>query len=156
EDIDFAIGLIDRSLALNPSLARGWAWSAMLRNFAGQPSLAIEHFNTSLRLSPRDRIGVSGIALGAAHFFNGRFDDAAAKLLASLERAPSFAVTHRLLASRYAHMGRLDVAREIVRRLCAMTPVVVPSYLPWRKPEHRELLLSGLRLAAGVTGHPTD
>jgi tetratricopeptide (TPR) repeat protein len=58
EDIEGAIRLIDRSLALNPSFARGWVLSAVLRNFAGQPSLAIEHYNTSLRLSPRDRLGV--------------------------------------------------------------------------------------------------
>jgi predicted Zn-dependent protease len=83
----------------------------VLRNFAGQPNLAIEHFNTSLRLSPRDRIGVFGITLGAAHFFNRQFDDAAASLLASLGQVPSFAVTYRLLlASCYAHMGRLDEA----------------------------------------------
>jgi adenylate cyclase len=60
-------------------------------------------------------------------------------------------VTYRLLASCYAHMGRLDEAREIVRRLRAITPVVVPSVIPYRNPEHRELLLSGLRLAAGET-----
>jgi tetratricopeptide (TPR) repeat protein len=28
EDIDIAIGSIDRALALNPSFARGWVWSA--------------------------------------------------------------------------------------------------------------------------------
>src|SRR5207302_3185799 len=97
EDIDLAIRSIDRSLALNPSFARGWAWSAVLRNVAGQPNVAIEHYNTSLRLSPRDRIGVGpGVALGAAYFFKRQFDDAAASLLASLEQAPSFAVTYRL------------------------------------------------------------
>src|SRR5271165_4075415 len=53
EEIDVAIAWIDRSLTLNPSFAHGWVWSAVLRNWAGQPSLAIEHFNTSLRLSPR-------------------------------------------------------------------------------------------------------
>jgi hypothetical protein len=46
-------------------------------------------------------------------------------------------------------MGRLDEAREIVERLRAITPVVVPSFIPYRNPEHRELFLSGLRLAAG-------
>ena len=49
--------LIDRALALNPSFARGWYFSGLLRLFAGQPDLAIEHFETSLRLSPRDRSG---------------------------------------------------------------------------------------------------
>ena len=46
-------------------------------------------------------------------------------------------------------MGRLDEARDIVERLRAITPVVVPSTTPYRNPEHQELFLSGLRLAAG-------
>ena len=151
EDIDVAVASIDRCLSLNPSFARGWLWSGLLRLYAGQPDLAIEHFKTSLRLSPRDRIGNHGTGLGTAHFFSRRFDEAAAILLTSLERAPGFAVTYRFLASCYAHMGRLDEARAIVERLRAITPVVVPSYLPYRNPEHRELFLSGLRLAAGET-----
>jgi len=149
EDIDLAIASIDRSLALNPSFARGWAWSAVLRNVAGQPDIAIEHFNRSLRLSPRDRMGTFSIPLGTSYFLKRQFDDAASILLASVQEAPTFAVAYRLLASCYAHMGRLDDAREIVRRLREITPVVVPHVIPNRTPEHRELLLSGLRLAAG-------
>jgi adenylate cyclase len=150
EDINAAIGLVDRSLDLNPSFARGWHWSGVLKNFAGQFDLAIEHLETSLRLSPRGPLGgAPGTALGAAHFFNYRFDDAAAILVASLERVSTFVWTYRLLASCYAHMGRLDDAREIVRRLRTITPVVIPSLIPHRNPEHRELFLSGLRLATG-------
>ena len=65
---------------------------------------------------------------------------------------PNWAVTYRFLASCYAHMGRLDQAGEIVRRLRILTPVVVPSVPPYRNPEHRELFLSGLRLAMGELG----
>jgi len=149
EDIDVAIRLIERSLALNPSFARGWMLSGILRNIAGQPDLAIEHFETSLRLSPRDLIGNTGTGLGGAYFLSRQFEDAATILLSSLERAPAFAVTYRVLASCYAHMGRLDDAREIVERLRAITPVVMPRVTPFRNPEHRQLFLSGLRLAAG-------
>jgi len=46
-------------------------------------------------------------------------------------------------------MGRLDEAREVVKRLQAITHVVVPNASHTRNPEHRELYLSGLRLAAG-------
>ena len=46
-------------------------------------------------------------------------------------------------------MGRLDDAREIVERLRAITPLVVHRVVPLRNAKHRELLLSGLRLAAG-------
>jgi tetratricopeptide (TPR) repeat protein len=52
EDIDAAIALTERALALNPSSARGWNWSAWLRLWVGQPDLAVEHFETSMRLSP--------------------------------------------------------------------------------------------------------
>jgi len=46
-------------------------------------------------------------------------------------------------------MGRFEDAQEIVERLRAITPVVVPTASELRNPEHRELFLSGLRLAAG-------
>jgi tetratricopeptide (TPR) repeat protein len=44
EDIITAIALIDRCLDLNPSFAVGWWRSGWLRLWAGQPDLAIEHF----------------------------------------------------------------------------------------------------------------
>jgi TolB-like protein len=148
EDINVAIGLIDRCLTLNPSSARGWHWSRLLRIFAGQPDLALEHFGIYLRLNPRDRLASYLNGVGEAYFFSRHFDEAAANLLASLERAPGFPITYRVLASCFVHMRRLDDAREIVRRLRAITPVVLESAMRYRNPEHRELLLSGLRLAA--------
>ena len=70
-------------------------------------------------------------------------------LLASLELAPTFPVTYRVLASCYAHMGRIDEAREIVQRLRAITPAALEPATRYRNPELRELFLSGLRIAAG-------
>jgi hypothetical protein len=48
-------------------------------------------------------------------------------------------------------MGQRDDARDIVVRLCAITPIVTPDVSFIRKLEQRELFLSGLRLAAGET-----
>jgi pentatricopeptide repeat protein len=149
EDIDVSLGLIDRCLALNPSCARGWHWSALIRVFAGQPDIAIAHFQNYMRLSPRGRMATHLNVIGEAYFFSRRFDEAAANLLASLDLAPTFPVTYRVLASCYAHMGRLDDAREIVRRLRAITPAVMEPATRYRNPELRELFLSGLRQAAG-------
>jgi adenylate cyclase len=139
----------DRALALNPSYARGWFVSGLLRVFAGQPDLAIEHLETSLRLSPRERVGAALSVMGAAYFFKRRFDEAEAKLLSAIQDHPGSPISYRILASCYAHMGRLDEARAIVVRLRAITSLVMPSDVPFRKPEDRELILSGLRLAAG-------
>jgi TolB-like protein len=149
ENIGAMTALVDRALVLNPSYARGWHVSGALRLWAGQLDIAIEHVNTSLRLSPRARIGMSLLTIGAAHFYVRRFDEAVPKLLLAIQDDPSFPHPHRVLAACYAHMGQLDEAREIVERLRAITPVVVPSVIPSRNPEHRELFFSGLRLAAG-------
>jgi TolB-like protein len=149
EDIGTAISLIDRSLELNPSFARGWGSSGWLRLWAGQPDRAIAHFETALRLSPRDRAVAPLLGIGIAHFLARRFDEARATLLRSLQEFPGWVPNYRFLAACCAQMGRLDEAREIVQRLRALTPLVVPSATHWRNPEHRELYLSGLRLAAG-------
>jgi TolB-like protein len=149
EDIGSLIGLVDRALLLNPSFARGWFVSGLLRVFAGQPDLAIEHLETALRLSPREHVGTLPSALGLAYFFKRRFDEAAAKLLLAIQDHPGFPSSYRHLAACYAHMGRLDEARAIVARLRAITPLVVPSDLPFHNPEDRDLYLSGLRLAIG-------
>jgi tetratricopeptide (TPR) repeat protein len=119
--------------------------------WAGEPDIAIEHTETALHFSPRARIGTSLLLIGRAHFFRRRFDQAVPKLLVAIQEDQSSATPYRFLAACYAHLGRLDDAREIVARLRAITSVVVPSGLPYRKPEDRELLLSGLRLAAGET-----
>jgi tetratricopeptide (TPR) repeat protein len=146
------ISLVDRALALNPSYARGWFVSGLLRVWAGQPDLGIEHVETSVRLSPRERIGSTQFVIGMAYFFKRRFDEAASKLLASFQDHPGYPQPYRFLAACYAHMGRIEEARAIVARLRAITPLVVPNELPERNPEHRELLLSGLRLAVDEAG----
>jgi len=151
EDIGAMMALVDRALALNPNYARGWLISGTLRLFAGQPDISIEHVDAALRLSPRARVGGSFSPKGVAHFFARRFDEAVPKLLLAIQEDPSFPEAYRVLAACYAHMGRLDDAREIVARLRAITPVVIPDFGYVRDPEHRELLLSGLCPAAGET-----
>ena len=149
EDIDAATELIDRALALNPSFARGWRDSGFVRLYAGQPDAAINHFETYLRLNPRADRAAPFVGIGMAHFFARRFEDAKAMLLRGLQERPTSSATHRFLASCYAHMGRFEEARLAVRRLLAITKVVMPSSAHFRNPEHRELFLSGLRMAAG-------
>jgi hypothetical protein len=88
-----------------------------------------------------------------------RFAAAVPKLLLAIQEDPSFPTPYRFLAACYApyrflaacyaHMGRRDDAREIIRRLRAITPVVIPDASFPRNPDHRELILSGLRPAMG-------
>src|SRR5262249_31076613 len=74
------------TLALNPNSARGWLVSGILRAWAGQPDIAIEHVEAALRLSPRALVGTSLNVIGQAHFLSRRFDEAVPKLLLAIPR----------------------------------------------------------------------
>jgi TolB-like protein len=149
EDIGAMIGLVVRALTLNPNFAHGWFFSGTLRLWAGQPDRAIKHVETSLRLSPREHVGAPMSTIGQAHFYKRQFDEALSNLLLAIQDNAGSPVPYRILAACYAHMGQLEEARAILVRLRAITPVVVPRELPYRKAEDRELFLSGLRMAMG-------
>jgi adenylate cyclase len=83
-----------------------------------------------------------------AYFFTRRLDEAAEMLSLSI-REVNFPGAYRSLASCYAHMGRLNEAREVIERLRATTSEVIPSRLPYSNPEQRDFYLVGLRLAVG-------
>jgi adenylate cyclase len=151
EDITAAIALIDRALQLNPSFARGWIRSGWLRLWAGQYDLGIKHFETSIRLSPRESRFTSYLGVGIGHFFARRSEKAAEMIGASLQENSTWAPTLRFMASCLAHMGRLKEAQEVVKRLREITHVVIPTAEHWRIREDREYYLEGLRLAVGET-----
>jgi adenylate cyclase len=157
EGLDAMIALVDRALALNPSFARGWHISGFLRLWAGQADLAIEHGEIALRLSPR-AANMPTFLIGTALFFSRRFEEAVPRLWVAIEDRPAFPNPYRYLAACYAYMGLLDEARGMIARLRAIIPeVIVDLPLPYRNPEHRELFLSGLRLALGeAASHALD
>jgi TolB-like protein len=151
EDIDAATALVDWSLRINPSFAEGWRWSGWLRLWAGSPDVAIDHFERSLRLNPLGSSGGTLVAVGMAHFFARRLDQARTMLSRSLQQHPDWVPTNRFLGACYAHLGELDEAKMMIKRLRALTPVVLPKADHWRDPEQREFYLSGLRLAMSET-----
>ena len=147
EDIHAALRLIELALSLNPSFAQGWTFGGWLRLWAGQPEIAISHFETSLRLSPRAGRTHAFLGIGVGHFFARRLEDAKEMLLRSLQERATWAPTYRFLAACYAHMGRFEEAKDIIRRLKKITPLLVPDAMHWRLEEQREFYLEGLRLA---------
>ena len=64
--------------------------SGRLKVWAGQPDLGIEHAETSLRLSPHERIGSTLFVIGMAYFFKRQFDEAASKLPSSVQDHPGY------------------------------------------------------------------
>jgi len=151
EDLDAMMGLADRALSLNPNFARGWFISGQIRRWAGELDGAIEHAEIALRLSPHGQIGGVLNLIGGALLLSRRFDEAIPKLLLSIQANTGSPVPYRYLTICYAHLGRLDEARATLAKLRAITSEVMPNLAHYRNPEHRELFLLGLRLAADET-----
>lgn len=154
EKIGMAIGLMDRALALNPSFARGWYIRGFLKYWAGDLDSGIYEVENALRLSPRGRFGTPLTAISNALVFGERFDEAIPKAQLAIQEDPSFPPNYRILAICYAHLGRLDDARATIARVPRRAPVVFEylarSYRAMsRVPEHRDIALSGMRIAAG-------
>jgi len=147
EDIIASITLADRSLDLSPSSAGSWVIGGWLRLWAGQPDSAIEHFKAAI--NPRGPFAGAFLGAGVGCVLASRFNKAEAMLLRSLQGLSDWGAPYRWLASCYAHMKRPDDAKEMIRALRAIPADVVPTGIPYRNPAHRELFLSGLRLAAG-------
>jgi adenylate cyclase len=87
--------------------------------------------------------------MSGALLFSRRFEEAVPKLLLLIQQDPSYSTSYRYLAACYAHMGRLDDAREAITRLRAVTSVAIPDLSYLRNAEHRELFTTGLKLAVG-------
>ena len=151
EDIRDALAILDRSIAVNPNSFWAWRWRGFAHLYNGEPETAIKHFETSLRLSPLGPRWAQTTGIGIGHMFCGRLEVAASFLQLAVQENPSYPLANRFLASCYAHLGRMDNAREVVSRLRAITPAVVPKVTNYRDPAQREMFMSALRVAAGET-----
>jgi adenylate cyclase len=151
EDVEVLKRLVDGAIARNPSHAFAWLWSGWMRTVSGESDRAIEHFETSMRLDPRmTRRAFHLTGLGMCHFFEGRFDGAAAFLEDSFRELPTYPLTGWFLAACYAGMGRLQEAREFAAR---QGIVQGGAWLAINRllghAAHRDMALSGLRQATG-------
>jgi hypothetical protein len=85
------------------------------------------------------------MGIGVCHFFSRRFQEAIELLTRSLQLHASWVPTFRFLAASYWHLGQIEDARNVIRQLQNLTDIIIPPVDHWRKPEYRDLLLSGLR-----------
>jgi adenylate cyclase len=152
-DLGVGTGLVDRALMLNSNLAEAWRCSGWMKNWLGEPKLAIEHFARAMRLSPLGRWLVdiqSGIA--HSHFFLGRYDEAASWAAMAFQDNPDFQAGLRIGAAGNAMAGRPEEAREPVLRLQRQHPTLRVSNLkdvlgPYRRAEDLARYEEGLRKA---------
>ena len=142
-DLEGAVALVARALALNANLAIAWYASGTVRAFrGGEPDVAIEHLARAMRLSPRDPFMFTMQGVTAfAHFMAGRYEEAAAWAEKAFWERPNILATLRIAAASNALAGRLDKAQEAVARALELDP---------------DMRLSNLKERIGIFGQPHD
>jgi len=154
EDATPLVGVTERALSLNPGSFQAWLCSGWVRVAAGDPARALEHFATCERLDPRSPYRPTILTgIGIAHFIAHRLDEAVANWLSAIPLLPSYVTPYYYLASCYAHMGRLDDAKEMFGRLSVLTPPKAhPPVVITQNPEERAFFFTGYRRAMGLSG----
>ena len=151
-DLEAGAALIDRALVLNSNLAEAWAWGGWVKNWLGEPEAAIERFARAMRLSPLDPPVRIPSGTAHAHFFLGRYDEAASWAAMALQDNPNSQPLLRIGAASNAMAGRLDQAQKAVVRLRQLNPTLRVSNLknvlgPYRRAEDISRYEEGLRRA---------
>jgi TolB-like protein len=152
-DLGVGAALIDRALVLNSNLAQAWSFGGWVKNWLGEPEAAIERFARAMRLSPLDPSLLrmrSGTA--HAHFFLGRYDEAASWAAMALQDNPDYQPALRIAAASNAMAGWAEQAHKAVARLRLLNPTLRVSTLkdvlgPFRRAEDLLRYEEGLRQA---------
>ena len=153
-DLEGAVVLVDRALALNPNSAIAWYASGTVRAFrGGEPDVAIEHLQRAMRLSPRDPLmftmqGVTAVA----HFYAGRYEEAATWAEKAYWERPNILATLRIAAASNALAGRPEEAQKALSRALELDPDMRLSNLkerigPFQRPEDYAKGVDALRKA---------
>jgi adenylate cyclase len=150
-DLEGAVVMADRAIALNPGSAAVWHASGSVRLLTGELDLAIEHLETSIRLNPvgPDRSGAM-LFMAMARFQQHRFDNAIAlanELFQQFENPTGCAI----LAASYGHMGQLELAAAALADYRRLSPQSIETFAQsvWRQEAQLKLFLDGIALAKG-------
>jgi adenylate cyclase len=150
-----AIAEARASLALNPNSAFAMGILGRMLYGGGYHDEAVDQLRRALRASPHDPLTWHWTSFLGTCQFNTRDFAAALETLREVIRVrPGHFLAHHHIPACLAYLGRLEEAREALDRVQAEFPEQLQRMQqrpPYRRPEDWELLMKGLRLAAGET-----
>jgi adenylate cyclase len=151
------LALCSRAVALNPNHRVVLALASVANIFAGDLDEAIACGMRALQLSPGAPDNYDCLEhIAAAHFFAGRFYEAAQWAQRSIDLEKAFASSHLFLAASNAHLGRNEEARAAMTVALQLRPdftiAMFVSGPPRRFPERTKLWVEGMRMAGMPLG----
>jgi TolB-like protein/DNA-binding winged helix-turn-helix (wHTH) protein/Tfp pilus assembly protein PilF len=151
-DHEAAIARAHRALELNPNFADAYALLSSAYFFGGELDKVFELDQEAMRLNPAASF-LYHVHLGRRDYLEGRYQEALDTFLIAAAKDANYLPTHVWLAATYAKLGDRDSAEWSAEQVRTLEPgFSVEEWVgrwPFKKPEHRALLISGLE-AAGL------
>ncbi len=123
QDIAETIELAERAVSINPNSAFAWRCTGYAFLFIGEAERAVEHFERTLRLSPRDPRAYDAVnGLGYALVQLARESQASALFRQAIHQNAAFAPAWRGLTSALAMADRSDEAKHALARTMELDP----------------------------------
>jgi adenylate cyclase len=143
-----AIAEARTAIALNPNSAFVISMLGCVLGYGGYREEALTRLQQAMRASPHDPLTwLWTIWKGAIQLLSRDFDAAIQTFQQLLRLRPGFNHAQVSFAICHAHLGRIDEARQVLKR--ARQQFQDPRYqsAPWLRPEDKALRLEGIRLA---------
>lgn len=122
-EVEYAIALIDRSLALNRNSANAWIAGCLVHSYLGHTQAAIESFEQAQRLNPLDQSQhLHWNTVAWAYLGAGQYREAAEAADRTLLAQPDYLPGLRLAASTHALLGETEKSEAARRRLLEVQP----------------------------------
>ncbi|MGJ4924815.1 hypothetical protein ACQR1H_31190 [Bradyrhizobium sp. HKCCYLRH2015] len=124
--------LLQRAIALNPSLALARAHLGGSFNLSAEPEQALPHLHAALRLNSNDLHDFYTLAELALSFtLLDRWSDAIEHAHHAIARRPAYWYAHMIRINAMSRAGELDAARDALRELLRVKPNFSRRYIDW-------------------------
>lgn len=147
---DAAVTEARKTLDLHPNYADGYAVLAFVSLHAGELEVALTSIHAAKRLNPKYTY-IYLFLEGHIHLLMRQYEQAISLLQEAAERNPVFDRTHVLLAAAYGQLDKLEDAEWAVTEALFINPEISIANeqrnANYKRPEHLELYLDGLRKA---------
>jgi len=148
---DEAVEEFTHALDLNPNFAAAHGYLALALALADRSKEAIVHGEQAIRMSPHDpQTALFNVALGAAHYLEGRFTEAVVFGRKATQLSPQLSGAYRIYVASLAEAGQIDEAHEALQRLKELQPSIsiawIEQYVPYTGSAMAKFL-SGMRKA---------
>ncbi len=149
---DEAVTRLERAIEITPNDPNAHGHLGLVLALSGDSSGATVHLDEAMRLSPRDPfLAFWFMARALAAYVAESYEETVRWCHKTIEENPRFPGAYRILAATYGGLDEIEQAKkalkELLRQMPGLTVTATRQQIPWKKSEHAERYLDGLRKA---------